>query len=69
MSRPRCERLLEKYLGPDRSQWNPWFIENVAQIDAPDGRLIRLVPGTRLTNNVSYFKTGPNLALSETASP
>lgn len=69
MSRPRCERLLEKYLGPDRSQWNPWFIENVAQIDAPDGRLIRLVPETRFTNNVSYFKTGPDLALSETASP
>jgi len=65
MSRPRFERLLDKYLGSDRSQWNPWFIENVACIDAPDGRLIRLAPETRFTNNVSYFRTGPELAWSD----
>ena len=65
MSRPRFERLLDKYLGPDRTQWNPWFIENVARIDAPDGRLIRLVPESVFTNNVSYFLTGPEVAWSD----
>ena len=65
MSRPRFERLLDKYLGPDRTQWNPWFIENVARIDAPDVRLIRLVPESVFTNNVSYFLTGPEVAWSD----
>ena len=55
-------RLLAKYLGPDRTTWNPWFIDTVAAIDDPDGRLIRLVPDTTFTNNVSYFRTGPALA-------
>ncbi len=55
-------RLLCKYLGPDEATWNPWFIENVAAIDDPDGRLIRLVPDSVFTNNVSYFRTGPGLA-------
>jgi hypothetical protein len=55
-------RLLGKYLGPDQSAWNPWFIGNIAAIDDPDGRLIRLVPDSVFTNNVSYFRTGPALA-------
>jgi len=55
-------RLLAKYLGPDEATWNPWFIVNVATIDDPDGRLIRLEPQSTFTNNVSYFRTGPALA-------
>jgi Pyridoxamine 5'-phosphate oxidase len=54
-------RLLNKYLGPE-ANWNPWFIENIARIEDPDGRLIRLVPDSVYTNNVSYFRTGPDLA-------
>ncbi|MGR3271979.1 pyridoxamine 5'-phosphate oxidase [Thalassococcus profundi] len=54
-------RLLTRYLGAPET-WNPWFIETVARIDAPDGRLIRLVPDSTFTNDVSYFRTGPNLA-------
>lgn len=58
----RFRRLLDRYLGPDRSTWNPWFIENIARIEDPDGRFIRLVPESTFTNNVSYFRTGPELA-------
>ena len=59
------ERLLDKYLGADRSKWNDWFIEEVARIDDPSGRLIRLDPETFYTNNVSYFLTGPTLAWTD----
>lgn len=62
MDTARFRRLLAKYLGSDESSWNLWFIENVAAIDDPDGRLIRLVPETTFTNNVSYFRTGPHYA-------
>ncbi|WP_224824597.1 pyridoxamine 5'-phosphate oxidase family protein [Cognatishimia sp. MH4019] len=56
------KRLLRKYLDADEANWNPWFIETVARIDDPDGRLIRLRPDSIFTNNVSYFRTGPKLA-------
>lgn len=55
-------RLLSRYLGKDESLWNPWFIENVAQISNPSGRLMRLVPDSIFTNDVSFFRTGPLLA-------
>jgi hypothetical protein len=54
-------RLLKRYLG-DQTNWNRWFIENVVMIDDADGRLIRLKPDSVFTNNVSYFRTGPDLA-------
>jgi hypothetical protein len=62
MDPARFRRLLVRYLGPDASVWNPWFIDNVAMIDDPDGRLIRLVPDSTFTSNVSFFRTGPGLA-------
>jgi general stress protein 26 len=55
-------RLLSRYLGKDESIWNQWFIENVAQISNPAGRLLRLVPESIFTNDVSFFLTGPQLA-------
>lgn len=61
MSPDRFGRLLRKYLGPEEG-WNPWFIETVARIDDPRGRLIRLAPDSVFTNNVSFFRTGPELA-------
>lgn len=61
MNPARFRRLLTKYLG-DAENWNPWFIENIARIDDPDGRMIKLTPETIFTNNVSYFRTGPDLA-------
>ncbi|WP_430463341.1 hypothetical protein [Tabrizicola sp.] len=62
MEPARFRRLLARYLGPDTGTWNPWFIREVAAIDDPDGRWIRLVPDSTFTNNVSYFRTGPDLA-------
>ncbi|WP_245446026.1 pyridoxamine 5'-phosphate oxidase family protein [Mesorhizobium kowhaii] len=61
MSPDRFNRLLHKYLGPEAS-WNEWFIDNVAQIEHPDGRMIRLAPVSIFTNNVSFFRTGPDFA-------
>lgn len=57
----RFKRVLRKYLG-DEARWNEWFIENIARIDDPGGRMIRLVPDSIFTNNVSYFRTGPDMA-------
>lgn len=54
-------RLLHKYLGPEAG-WNGWFIENIARIESATGRMIKLVPDSIFTNNVSYFRTGPSLA-------
>jgi hypothetical protein len=54
-------RLLRKYLGPEDG-WNGWFVDNVAKIESPSGRMIKLVPDSIFTNNVSYFRTGPALA-------
>ena len=58
----RFRRLLARYLGPEEATWNPWFITQIAEIDSPDGRWIKLVPPSTFTNNVSYFRTGPDLA-------
>lgn len=55
-------RLLAKYLGSDETGWNPWFIKEIARIDDPEGRLIRLYPTSIFTNDASFFKTGPALA-------
>ena len=62
MEPARFRRLLARYLGPDPDSWNPWFIQEIAAIDDPEGRWIRLVPDSTFTNNVSYFRTGPDLA-------
>jgi len=54
-------RLLTRYLGPEPT-WNAWFIDEIARIEDPTGRLIRLAPETTFTNDVSFFRTGPRLA-------
>lgn len=61
MQPARFRRLLKKYLGQEET-WNSWFIDTIARIDDPDGRWIKLVPESVFTNNVSYFRTGPELA-------
>ncbi len=55
-------RLLSRYLGDDENLWNPWFIENVAQVSDPSGRLLCLVPDSIFTNDASFFRTGPRMA-------
>lgn len=61
MNPARFKRLLHRYLGPEDQQ-NQWFINNVARIDDPDGRMIRLAPTSVFTNDVSFFRTGPTLS-------
>lgn len=63
MEPARFRRLLARYLGPEPDSWNPWFIQEIAAIDDPEGRWIRLEPDSTFTNNVSYFRTGPDPAL------
>ena len=58
----RFRRLLARYLGPDPEAWNAWFVREVARIEDPAGRMIRLVPDSVFTNDVSFFRTGPALA-------
>lgn len=69
MSADRFRRLLRKYLGANETAWNPWFLLNVAAIDDPDGRMIRVVPESTFTNNVSFFRTGPELAWPRKETP
>jgi hypothetical protein len=57
---PLFQRLLLRYLGP-RDAWNDWFVENVARTDDAKGRFICLTPDSVFTNNVSYFRTGPQV--------
>jgi hypothetical protein len=62
MEPPRFKRLLAKYLGPREADWNGWFIDEIACIDDPNGRWIRLRPDSVFTNNVSFFRSGRDLA-------
>ncbi|MCF3936597.1 pyridoxamine 5'-phosphate oxidase family protein [Acuticoccus sp. M5D2P5] len=61
MDGARFRRLLANYLGAEET-WNAWFVGEIAAIDDPDGRLVRLAPESVFTNNVSFFRTGPALA-------
>jgi hypothetical protein len=59
MDQARLGRFLERYLGPDRDAWNPWFIEHIAD---PLDLMIRITPQSIVAKDVSFFKTGPALA-------
>lgn len=55
----RLHRLLARYLGPEPDQWNSWFKANVVE---PLDLMIRIVPESMVARNMSYFRTGPDLA-------
>ncbi len=55
----RLTRFVAKYLGEDKQAWNPWFIANIVD---PLDIMVKIVPETIVAKNVSFFKTGPNLA-------
>lgn len=55
----RLMRFVAKYLGEDKQNHNPWFIENVVD---PLDAMIRIIPESIVAKNVSFFKTGPDLA-------
>lgn len=58
----RFRRLLRRYLDADPEAWNAWFIDTIARIDEDTGRFIKLIPDSVFTNNVSYYRTGPEVA-------
>jgi hypothetical protein len=59
LDRAQLHRLLARYLGPDSQVWNCWFKANVV-----DGLelTIRITPESTIAKDMSYFKTGPDLA-------
>jgi hypothetical protein len=59
MDRERLQRLLRRYLGSDEAAWNEWFIAHVAE---PLDVMIEVTPHTMVAKDVSFFKTGPDLA-------
>lgn len=55
----RLMRFVAKYLGENRQDWNSWFIENIVD---PLNVMIKITPHSIVAKNVSFFKTGPDLA-------
>lgn len=55
----RLNRFVAKYLGKDKNNWNPWFVANVVD---PLDVMITITPQSIAAKNVSFFKTGPDLA-------
>jgi hypothetical protein len=55
----RLMRFVAKYLGEDKLNWNPWFIANIVD---PLDVMIKIVPESIVAKDVSFFKTGPDLA-------
>lgn len=55
----RLMRFVAKYLGESKENWNLWFLANIVD---PLEIMIKIVPQSMVAKNVSFFKTGPNLA-------
>ncbi len=62
VSPERLFRFISKYLGDDSKSWNPWFMTNIVN---PLNVMVQIVPKSIVAKDVSFFKTGPNLASSE----
>lgn len=58
-NKDRLMRFVAKYLGEDKLNWNPWFIANIVD---PLDTMVKITPQSIVAKNVSFFKTGPNLA-------
>jgi nitroimidazol reductase NimA-like FMN-containing flavoprotein (pyridoxamine 5'-phosphate oxidase superfamily) len=58
----RLDRFVSKYLGRDSNEWNRWFVENVVD---PLDAMAQITPTSIVAKDVSFFKTGPNLASSD----
>jgi hypothetical protein len=51
VDRERALRKFERYLGPDRSAWDPRFVPS---LDLPSTRMCRLAPATMEAADVSF---------------
>jgi len=55
----RLYRFVSKYLGNDKHKWNKWFVSNIVD---PLNVMVQITPKTIVAKDVSFFKTGPDLA-------
>lgn len=55
----RLSRFISKYLGNNAEQWNAWFIKSIVD---PLDVMVKIVPKSMVAKDVSFFKTGPDLA-------
>lgn len=55
----RLERFVSKYLGANTKSWNDWFVQNIV---APLDVMVAIETQSIVAKDVSFFKTGPNLA-------
>lgn len=55
----RLERFVSKYLGANTKSWNDWFMQNIVQ---PLDVMVAIEMQSIVAKDVSFFKTGPNLA-------
>lgn len=55
----RLYRFVSKYLGNNRDEWNRWFLTNIVD---PLNAMVQIAPVSIVTKNVSFFKSGPQLA-------
>ena len=59
VSNERLRRFVSKYLGNNSDNWNEWFMTNIVE---PLNVMVQITPKTVVAKDVSFFKTGPNLA-------
>ena len=55
----RLFRFVSKYLGDDKEKWNEWFVKNIVD---PLDVMVQIMPKTMVAKDVSFFRTGPDLA-------
>lgn len=55
----RLNRFVGKYLGNDAEKWNEWFVTNIVN---PLNRMVQVDLEAVVAKDVSFFKTGPDLA-------
>jgi hypothetical protein len=55
----RRDCFVGRYLGHDSTLWNPWFKKNIVD---PLDVMMEIIPHSIVAKDVSFFKTGPDLA-------
>lgn len=58
--RARLERFVGKYLGQNKDNWNAWFMQHIVN---PIDAMVKIISTSAVAKNVSYFKSGPRLAV------
>lgn len=59
MDNDRLHRFVAKYLGDVKTKWNEWFVQNIVD---PLDIMVKITPKSMVAKDVSFFKTGPDLA-------